>query len=493
MLTQQDINAIRAQRLANTHDPLALMANTQTPFHPDQSSLITYIQHPTTQQQLCPTTFIQHELHATTNANPEDITDPQLHRHSLELMSKAFHLNNTTPTNNNQRSSSNPCYSQIAQSREIVAECKNIWIGHECNSESRVYQNVGNQNRLSVFPEIANQYGNGNVVTTPAEGNGNGINGAYDEIEKVTANCNLQDNLQQASTSGTQFDKAPVYDSDRSAEVHHSENCYDNDIFNMFTQEEQYTELLEPIPEPHQVQQNDSNVISVVSSVEQACSRDARTMLIFSRAPLFLWAEAIATAKLDISFLYVFGALCYPKNDQEDIRKLCAKGDIGFFIGYSANSSMYDDYRGGQPSTAPRTVPAAQNIDELETQQQHAQHQPKVVADNVLNAMFDGNVFVNPFAPPSISDIESSSLLNVDPLNMHTFYQSYPHEYQWTKDHPLKQVIGEPSRSVLTRNQLRTDGDMCMYTLTVSTMEPSSVKESMQDPTWIESMQEELL
>nr|GEW33543.1 hypothetical protein [Tanacetum cinerariifolium] len=71
----------------------------------------------------------------------------------------------------------------------------------------------------------------------------------YEEIEKVTANCNLQDNLQQASTSGTQSDKAPVYDTDGSAE---------------------YTELLEPISEPHQVPQNDSNVISKVSSVEQA-------------------------------------------------------------------------------------------------------------------------------------------------------------------------------------------------------------------------------
>ncbi|GJR17138.1 hypothetical protein Tco_0965665 [Tanacetum coccineum] len=76
--------------------------------------------------------------------------------------------------------------------------------------------------------------------------------------------------LQQPSTSGTRSDKAPVYDSDGSAEVHHSENCYDNDIFNMFTQEEQYTELLKPIPEPHQVQQNDSNVISTVSSLEQS-------------------------------------------------------------------------------------------------------------------------------------------------------------------------------------------------------------------------------
>ncbi|GJT19421.1 hypothetical protein Tco_0878127 [Tanacetum coccineum] len=37
-------------------------------------------------------------------------------------------------------------------------------------------------------------------------------------------------------------------------------------------------------------------------------------------------------------------ALCYPKNDREDIRKLGAKGDIGFFIGYSANSRAYRVY-----------------------------------------------------------------------------------------------------------------------------------------------------
>ncbi|GJU12973.1 hypothetical protein Tco_1135369 [Tanacetum coccineum] len=73
----------------------------------------------------------------------------------------------------------------------------------------------------------------------------------------------------KTSTSGTQTDKAPVYDSDGSVEVHNYDNCYDNEIFNMFTQEEQYTDLLENIPEPHQVQQNDSNVISKISSVEQ--------------------------------------------------------------------------------------------------------------------------------------------------------------------------------------------------------------------------------
>nr|GEU33784.1 retrovirus-related Pol polyprotein from transposon TNT 1-94 [Tanacetum cinerariifolium] len=55
-----------------------------------------------------------------------------------------------------------------------------------------------------------------------------------------------------------------------------------------------------------------------------------------------------------------------------------------------------------------------------------------------------------------------------------------------------KQVIKEPSRPVLTRNQLKTDGDMCIYALTVSIMKPNTVKEDLIDPAWIESMQEEL-
>nr|GEV64590.1 hypothetical protein [Tanacetum cinerariifolium] len=191
-------------------------------------------------------------------------------------------------------------------------------------------QNIGNQNRLIGVPGNANQNpnGNGTLVAARAEGNATGHNGnqircyncrgvghfarnctvrprrrddAYlqtqlliaqkeeaeiqlqakefdlmaaaadlDEIEEVNANWILMANLQQASTSGTQTDKAPIYDSDGSAEVHNYEYCYDNEIFNMFTQEEQYTELLEPISEPHQVPQNDNNVIYEDSSVEQS-------------------------------------------------------------------------------------------------------------------------------------------------------------------------------------------------------------------------------
>nr|GFB34427.1 hypothetical protein [Tanacetum cinerariifolium] len=61
-----------------------------------------------------------------------------------------------------------------------------------------------------------------------------------------------------------------------------------------------------------------------------------------------------------------------------------------------------------------------------------------------------------------------------------------------TKDHPLEQVIGNPSQSVRTRRQLESDAEMCMFALTVSQTEPKNIKESMADYTWIESMQEEL-
>ncbi|GJY51980.1 hypothetical protein Tco_0442827 [Tanacetum coccineum] len=72
----------------------------------------------------------------------------------------------------------------------------------------------------------------------------------------------------QASSSGTQADKAPFYDSDGSAEVHQYEFFYNNKIFNMFTQEEQYTKLPEFTIVPHLDQQNESNVIPTDPNME---------------------------------------------------------------------------------------------------------------------------------------------------------------------------------------------------------------------------------
>nr|GFA24473.1 hypothetical protein [Tanacetum cinerariifolium] len=307
---------------AKTQDPLALMATSKNPYnfpvpHQDQPSFNqNYMQQPM--------------------PNPEDITDPTTAMNmTLALMDKAFKLNYSTPTNNNQRILSNPRNRQIAQPGMNMGQDRQMkMVGGNGENQFRQYagQNVGNLNGYNVVQNVGNANQNlnmnGNLVAARAEGNAVGRNGnqircyncrgvghfarnctvmprrrdaAYlqtqlliaqkekagiqlqaeefdlmaaaadlDEIEEVNANCILMANLQQASTSGTQTDKAPVYDSDGTTEVHDYENCYDNEIFNMFTQEEQYTELLEPIPEPHQVSQNDNNVISEVTSVEQS-------------------------------------------------------------------------------------------------------------------------------------------------------------------------------------------------------------------------------
>ncbi|GJV70998.1 putative ribonuclease H-like domain-containing protein [Tanacetum coccineum] len=50
------------------------------------------------------------------------------------------------------------------------------------------------------------------------------------------------------------------------------------------------------------------------------------------------------TKKPDLSFLHVFGALCYPTNDSEDLGKLKAKADIGFFVDYAPNRKGYRIY-----------------------------------------------------------------------------------------------------------------------------------------------------
>ncbi|GKE14781.1 retrovirus-related pol polyprotein from transposon TNT 1-94 [Tanacetum coccineum] len=76
-----------------------------------------------------------------------------------------------------------------------------------------------------------------------------------------------------------------------------------------------------------------------------------------------------------------------------------------------------------------------------------------------------------------------------EPSNVQNFHQVQPSTHIWTKDHPLDQVIGDPSKPVMTRQRLHTDSEVCMYALTV---EPKNIKEAMADHSWIESMQDEL-
>nr|GEU53247.1 integrase, catalytic region, zinc finger, CCHC-type, peptidase aspartic, catalytic [Tanacetum cinerariifolium] len=114
---------------------------------------------------------------------------------------------------------------------------------------------------------------------------------------------------------------------------------------------------------PRTPQQND-----VVERRNRTLVKAARTMLIFSKALMFLWAEAVATVcyiknhslihtrhhktpyelvhnkKPGLTFFRVFGALCYPTNDSEDLRKLQPTADTGIFVGYAPSRKGYRIY-----------------------------------------------------------------------------------------------------------------------------------------------------
>nr|GEW78955.1 hypothetical protein [Tanacetum cinerariifolium] len=278
---QKEVDELKAERLAKTQDPLALMATSNNPYA-----------FPAPHQD--PPSFNRNYLQQTM-PNPEDIIDPTTAMNmALALMAKAFKLNYSTPTNNNQRISSNPRNRHIAQPGNanqnlngndnlVEARTEGNAAGHNGNQiRCYNYKGVGHFARnCTVRPRRRDAaYLQQKLLIAQKEEAGIQLQAEefdliaaaadLDEIEEVNANCILMANLQQASTSGTQTDKAPVYDSDGSAEIHDYENCDDNEIYNMFTQKEQYTELLEPIPKPHQVPQNDNNVISEVTSEEQS-------------------------------------------------------------------------------------------------------------------------------------------------------------------------------------------------------------------------------
>ncbi|GJS80782.1 retrovirus-related pol polyprotein from transposon TNT 1-94 [Tanacetum coccineum] len=213
---QKEFDELRAERLGKTHDPLALMANSNNPFnypvfHQDQPS-----PNPTTAMNM-----------------------------ALVLMDKAFKLNYSTPTNNNQRISSNPRNRQIAQPGMNMGQDRqmrmvganggnqfrqyagqNVGYQNEYNAVQNVgnqvvqdavqnqgVQNIGNQNGQIVVPGITNQNpnGNGNVVAARAEGNATGNNGnqirCYNcrGLGHLARNCTVRPRRRDAAYLQTQL------------------------------------------------------------------------------------------------------------------------------------------------------------------------------------------------------------------------------------------------------------------------------------------------
>ncbi|GJR54528.1 retrovirus-related pol polyprotein from transposon TNT 1-94 [Tanacetum coccineum] len=201
-----------------------------------------------------------------------------------------------------------------------------------------------------------------------------------------------------------------------------------------------------------------------------------------SKALMFLWAEAVATAcytqnrslihtrhnktpyelvhdkKPDLKCLRVFCALCYPTNDNEDLGKLKAITDIGIFVGYAPNKK--------EPPSVERPVPPTPAV-QVPVVSVGVAAGP-TIKDNPF-AQAKDNPFVNVFAPEPSSEESSSG-----------------------DDHPMDNVIGNPSRPVSTRKQLATDALWCLYTSVLLKVKPKNVKTVMDEACWFEAIQEEI-
>ncbi|GJS75013.1 retrovirus-related pol polyprotein from transposon TNT 1-94 [Tanacetum coccineum] len=76
--------------------------------------------------------------------------------------------------------------------------------------------------------------------------------------------------------------------------------------------------------------------------------------------------------------------------------------------------------------------------------------------------------------------------------NVRQLHTPLEHLGRWTKDHPIANVIGDPSRSVSTRKQLETDAMWCYFDAFLTSVEPKNFKQAMTEPSWIDAMQEEI-
>ncbi|GJR04572.1 integrase, catalytic region, zinc finger, CCHC-type containing protein, partial [Tanacetum coccineum] len=244
--------------------------------------------------------------------------------------------------------------------------------------------------------------------------------------------------------------------------------------------------------------------------------------------------------KPDLSYLYVFGALCYPTNDSEDLGKLKPKENIGIFVGYDPAKKAYRIYNkrtrliietihvdfdelttmaseqfslgpGPQlltPGTIssrlvpnppsqhlaasrlvdPTSTPSSTTIDQdapsPSTSQTLHETQSLVIPSGVKEHFHDIEVTHldnDPFfgVPIPEPNSEASSSRDVIPTNVHSINQPHEHFIKWTKDHPLDNVIGNPSRPVSTRHQLQTKAMFFYFNVFLTSVEPKNYKEAL--------------
>nr|GEU58668.1 hypothetical protein [Tanacetum cinerariifolium] len=83
----------------------------------------------------------------------------------------------------------------------------------------------------------------------------------------------------------------------------------------------------------------------------------------------------------------------------------------------------------------------------------------------------------------------TSQISSLNVLQIHTPFE---HLGRWIKDHPIANVIRDPSRSVSKRKQLKTDTMWCYFDAFLTSVELKNFKQAITEPSWIDAIQEEI-
>ncbi|GKB23923.1 hypothetical protein Tco_0863324 [Tanacetum coccineum] len=151
----------------------------------------------------------------------------------------------------------------------------------------------------------------------------------------------------------------------------------------------------------------------------------------------------------------------------------------------------------GDLTSTPSSTIIDQDTPSLSTLQTHYEIQSPVIPSSVKEEFHDIEVThldKDPFfsVPIPKPNSEESSLGNVIPTNVHSVNQPPEHLIKWTKDHPLDNVIGSPSRPISTRKQLQNKPMFCYFDAFLTSVEPKNYTKALKESCSIEAMQEEL-
>nr|GEX32693.1 retrovirus-related Pol polyprotein from transposon TNT 1-94 [Tanacetum cinerariifolium] len=269
----------------------------------------------------------------------------------------------------------------------------------------------------------------------------------------------------------------------------------------------------------------------VVKRQNRTLVKAAQTMLSAAKVPLFFWAEAIAIVcftqnlslviprheknpyhiingrKSSVKFFHIFSSLCYIVRDGENLDKMKEKGDASETVTMSNElnllfSLMFDELLNG-------TTQVVSNSSVVNTADANNKHQQQHTTPSTSTIIAADTPPLNiqttpettcqePTQAPTVTATKNinhaETITKMHKLKMTNLSTSFVHLYknEGRHHHPLEQVIRNPSQSIRTRCQLETYGEMCMFALTVSRIEPKNIKKAMADSTWIEAILEEL-